>query len=356
MERYISVDSGKFATKLGVYNPQKEDTKTFQFCTKIGDGSFEDDSLERNTMIVEIDGNTYKIGNGATTQAELETSKQSEIHKICTLTAIAMCTSKDEVDDVHIAIGIPVKEWEVVQKRNEYKAYMLPEGEITVLIKTKAEEEPVKKTFRIVSRYAFPESMGALYLDRMAEYSDSTVAVIDIGNLNVNGTVWNSLEIDKDYSLTDELGGNILINGLSQELSAEFGRCDEKYVTKVLMQPIEDRKLKPNRPNPDVEKRSKEMIDKYLIEHVKLIRRRCDAKHWSLDFMKLMFIGGTSRLLKNEIIQVFGDEVYIPERAEYANVIGFLRLLCAKTLNIVIPLPDTKKETEKDAKKVEKSA
>lgn len=352
MNRYLAVDSGKFATKLAVYNPEKEDTKTFQFRTKIGEGSFEDDSLERNTMIVEINGTTYKIGNGATIQAELETTKQSEIHKACTLTAIAMCTSNDEIDDVHVAIGIPVKEWEVVAKRNEYKMFMLPEGEITVAVKTKAEEKPIKKTFRIASRYVFPESMGTLYLDRMAEYTDSTVAVIDIGNLNINCTVWNALELDKEYSLTDELGGNILISGLSQELSAEFGRCDEKTVAKALMQPLEERKLIPNRPNPDVENRSKEMIDKYLLEHVKLIRRRCDAKHWSLDFMKLMFIGGTSRLLKNEIIKVFGDEVYIPEKPEYANVVGFLRLLCAKTLDTVIPLP----ETNKTAEKAEKSA
>lgn len=343
-ERYIACDSGKFATKLATYNPKTENIKLFKFRTKSGTGSFEDDSLERNTMIVEINGQTYKIGNGASTQAELNTSKQSEIHKICTLTAIAMCTSNDEVDNVHVAIGIPVKEWEVVEKRNAYKKYMLPEGEISVVIKAKAEDEPIKKTFNIVSRYVFPESMGALYLDKMGDYMDNTAAVIDIGNLNINCTLWNALELDKDYSLTDELGGNILIAGLSQELSAKFGRCDENHVAKLLTLPREQRYLRPNNPNPEVEKKSKQLVDEYLLKHVKEIRRKCDAKHWSLDFMELVFIGGTSQLLKDEIKQVFGNAAHIPENPEYANVIGFLRILCAKTLDKIIPLPGQKKE------------
>lgn len=344
-KRFLAVDSGKFATKLAIYNPEKKDTKTFKFRTKIGAGSFEDDSLERNTMIVEVNGKTYKIGNGATTQADLETSKQSEIHKICTLTAIAMCVSNDEVDEVNVAIGIPVKEWEVVEKRNAYKAYMLPEGEIKVVLKPNSDSAPIEKRFKIVSRFAYPESIGALYLDKMEEYAGNTAAVIDIGNLNINCTLWNDFELDKEYSLTDELGGNILIAGLAQELSAELSsRCAENHVAKVLMQPRNERKLVPNRPSPEVEKKSKEIIDAYLLNHVKQIRRKCDAKHWSLDFMELVFIGGTSQLLKDEIKEVFGNEAYIPENPEYANVIGFLRLLCAKTLDIVIPLPNTEKK------------
>ena len=67
--------------------------------------------------------------------------------------------------------------------------------------------------------------------------------------------------------------GSILISGLSQELSAEFSRCDENYVAKVLKQPLEHRMLVPNRPNPEIEKRSKEMITEYLIDFVNLIKR-----------------------------------------------------------------------------------
>lgn len=111
---------------------------------------------------------------------------------------------------------------------------------------------------------------------------------------------------------------------------------DDNYVAKVLKQPKDKRKLVPNKPNPEIEEQSKNMIDEYLLNHVKMIKRRCDSKHWSLDFMKLVFIGGTSALLENEIRDVFGQDVFIPKNPEYANVKGFLRILCAKHLDKVI--------------------
>jgi hypothetical protein len=46
---------------------------------------------------------------------------------------------------------------------------------------------------------------------------------------------------------------------------------------------------------------------------------------------------------------VFGSDVYIPSDPEYANVAGFLRVLCSKELNIVIPLPDIEGDEEDNA-------
>lgn len=339
MERFIAVDSGKYATKVAYYDTEEDKGKTFKFKTKIGDGDFNDDALETNTMIVGYEGKVYKIGNAAPNEAALETTKASEIHKICTLAAIAMCVSQDGVDEVHAAIGMPVKEWENVEKRMEYKNYILPDGEITITVMRNNEQDPIEKHFKIISKHVYPESQGALFLNKVAPLTNGTVAVMDFGNLNINCTCWNHRELDRQYSLTDELGGNILISGLSQELSAAFSRCDETYVAKVLRQPKENRFLKPNRPNPEIETLSREIIDNYLINHVKMIRRKCDAKHWSLDFMDLVFIGGTSGLLRNEINEIFGNTSYIPPHPELANVSGFLRVMCAKFLDKVIAIP-----------------
>lgn len=340
MERFIAIDSGKYATKIATYDDKEDKVVVGKFRTKISPGNFLDDALETSTVIAEYDGKIFKIGNGALQEAELNTSKASEIHKISVLTAIAMNVSDNEVDDVHAAIGIPVKEWENVEKRNEYKHYILPDEMVEMKIMLKSETEPITKRFRIVSKHVYPESQGALFLKSVAPYSNDTVGVIDIGNLNINGTCWTMRELDRQYSLTDELGGNILISGLSQELSAAFSRCDENYVAKVLKQPKDKRMLVPNRPNPEIESSSKALIDEYLINHIKQIKRRCDSKHWSLDFMTLVFIGGTSDLLVNEIKSVFGDDVIIPNKPEYANVAGFLRVMCSKILNKVIELLD----------------
>lgn len=339
MERFIAVDSGKYATKVAAYIPETDEVKAFKFRTRMGWGNFDDDALEASTVIIEYNGKVYKIGNGAEKEAALETTKSSEIHRLCVITAIAMCVGDSGEDEVHAAVGIPVKEWENVEKRMEYKQYILPDDKVTVRLMIRNETEPVTRSFTIVSRHVYPESQGALFLKKVAPLSNGTVAIMDLGNLNINCTCWNHRELDRQYSLTDELGGNILISGLSQELSAAFSRCDETYVAKVLKQPKEKRYLKPNRPNEEVERLSKEMIDDYLMNHVKLIRRKCDAKHWSLDFMNLVFIGGTSDLLKEEIKTVFGEASYIPKNPEFANVSGFLRIMCAKFMDKVINIP-----------------
>ena len=343
MERYVAVDSGKYATKIAVYDAENDSVSLKKCRTKISDGNFMDDALEKSTVIAEISGKVYKVGNGALQEAELDTNKATEIHKVCILTAIAM--SVEDGDEVHVALGMPIKEWENVDKRVEYKKYLLPEGNISVKIMHDSEKGIMEKNFKVISKHVYPESQGALFLRKVAPLSNGTVAVVDLGNLNINCTCWNNRELDRQYSLTDELGGNILINGLSQELSSAFSRCDVNYVAKVLKQPPEMRKLIPNRPNKEIEEKSKELISNYLVDHVKQIKRCCDAKHWSLDFMDLVFIGGTSELLKDEIRVVFGDNCYIPNKPEYANVAGFLRVMCSKLLNKVIELPDLEEKT-----------
>lgn len=335
MERFIAVDSGKFATKIAWAEDNFTGYQKGQFRTRMGTGTFEDDAIENGTYVCEIDGNVMKIGNGAAQDAALETSKRSEIHKYCTLLAIALVVSPDETDDVYCAIGIPAGEYKVVEKRNEYRDYILPEGPITV--KYKMQRGGIEtRTFNIVKKYVYPESAGGIYLD--IKRNMDTAAVVDIGNLNVNTTYFANKEPDFSCSMTSELGGQILISGLAAELSSTFTRCDERVVGKLLKGPLEERYLHPVSPNPQVEEGSKLLIDEYLIDHVKKIRRICDSKGWALDYMPVTFIGGTSALLRDEIHAVFGEEAFIPERPEIANALGFLRRMVAWEKELLLPI------------------
>ena len=300
MDRFIAVDSGKDATKVAVYDAETKTTKKLTFLTKISEGDFSDDAIESCTFLSEVDGKVYKVGKGARFNAELETSKMTEVHRVCTLSAIAMLVSAKEVDTVHVAIGIPIKEFENVEKRNAYRNFILPDGEITVRLKPKNEDKPQTIKFKIATKIVAPESSGILYLNP-TRFKNATTAIIDIGSLNVNGAYWSGFDIDSDYSMTGELGSKILISGLAQELSAEFSRCDEKLVASILRKPLNERHLAPLKPNPDIEKRSGEFIHKYLVEHVRKIKALCNTKKWSLDYMELVFVGGTSKMLENEI-------------------------------------------------------
>lgn len=335
MKRYVAVDSGKFATKVAFADNALEGITEFKFRTKTGPGSFDDDAVEPGTYVAEIDGAVYKIGNGAPREAELDTSKKTLPHKLCTMLALAI-VANPEGDEFAAAAGMPVGPYSNVEARKEYKEYILPLGQHTVTYMTQPGTKVTKK-FSIVSHYVYPESAGGLYLDM--EANKETAAVVDIGNVNVNATLFQNFSPDYESSNTSELGGQMLITGLAAALSAEMGaRVDEKLASRTLKLEGENRCLHPTKPDPAIEEKSRKFIDSYLLSHVKDIKRSCDALRWPLSFMQVTFIGGTSDLLKKELKEVFGDSCVIPDKPELANVRGFLRRLVAWEEKKLLPL------------------
>ncbi len=342
MIRYISVDSGKFATKVTEYDPKGKKIIRFPIRTRVSDGDMRDDAIEKQTVVIEVDGKTYKVGNGARgTGAALETDKATDVHKICTLTAIATLASRNETDEIHVAVGLPAKEWANVSKRMDFKDYILPKGECKVTIKRDSLSAPVEKTFVIKSRYVYPESIGALFMDQtIANITPTTITgVLDIGNLNLNATLWQGTELLQDKSLTAELGGAILIQELSQEITTNIAACDELITANILKS---DDKCIPNNGNLTDEQvaASRELINRVLKAHAEKIKRCCQARNWSLDVTNIVAIGGTSADLKDELKEVFGDSITILDDSAYCNSMGYLRMMCAREdeLGEIIPL------------------
>lgn len=330
MERFISVDAGKFATKSVEYDLTNNKIIKSSFRTKLCDGDMRDDALESGTILVNLNGKTYKIGNGARGNgAELTTTKMADIHKICMLSAIAQFASSDEIDTINCAIGLPASEWANVSKREDYKAFMFSDEEVVIQIRTDNSMNITEKRFRFGKTFVFPESIGALYMnDSPSIDQNSYVGVIDLGNLNLNATLWQGVELLVDDSITDELGGNILTRGLAAELSSQFSRVNEAMVTNILSQPSEYRFLSNN--SEDIKNESAKVIKRYLLDHARAIKRDCDSKKWPLDYMTLICIGGTSVVLSEELKEVFGDNITILENSYYCNALGFLRIMCAK--------------------------
>ena len=335
MKRYISVDAGKFGTKSAEYLKEKDGIRKSMFETKVSPGDFRDDALEANTQLVEYNGTVYKIGHGAAgSGAELETSKQSEVHLLSTLTAISKFCSDNEADEISLAVGLPAKEWAVVEKRQSFKKFF-PREEQTIRVKSSSTGEIKTKKFTIKRLSAYPESMGAMWQDDSPKVDDlSITGILDIGNLNLNATIWQNVELIQDESITDELGAATLIAGLAQELSANFSRVNERYVASLLGKSPEFRYLPGST---EVQKSSHELIHRYLLEHAGKIKRCCDARRWSLDYMNLIAIGGTSQILKAELKEVFGGNLKLLENPVFANAFGYLRLMCSQ-------IPEIRKE------------
>lgn len=354
MKRYVAIDSGKFATKVAEYIPgEKEDqdtVKVFSIRTKASEGDFRDDAIEANTVVVNIDGETYKIGNGARGEgAELDTNKKSDVHRLCTLTALAYLASdnSEDPDEFCVAIGLPAKDWSVVSKRIDYKDYILPEGEVNISIKKRSTSPVKEKKFKIAQRYVFPESIGALFMDETINRITPTTitGVIDLGNLNLNATLWQGVEPVLDKSATAELGGAILIQELSQEVSANIATCDELITANILKS--EDRCLpaSANLTEDQIEE-SRKLIKRVLLQHAEKVKRVCRARNWSLDVTNIIAIGGTSKDLEEELKQTFGNNIVVLKDSTYCNALGYLRMLCARVpeINKVIPFNFANKE------------
>ena len=331
MKRYITVDSGKSNTKIAVYDVASNKIKTEDIRTKFDEGIFEDTDPGRNTSLVEFEGKIYRVGQGAVQEAELSTSKKTFIHKLCTMFAIAKNCSADEVDEVYCGIGIPIKDYEFPVGRNTYRDYILPEGEITVRFKLTGNSPIETRTFKIVGRYVFPEGAGALFAPGVSGLG--TVGVIDIGHLNVNMIIYNGGDPDQTMSVTTTKGGNALVSGLAQKLSAAYSFINKAQTAELLLRKDENRCLKKISRDPETEKSSKIMVDKYLFDYVSAIREDCLAAQWSVDYTQFVFIGGTVQLVSDEIKKVFGKEVIIPETGVYTNVIGFLAAMCGRPEN-----------------------
>lgn len=346
MPNFIAVDCGKYDTKVNALLEKSGEQKRFKIRTKMSPGVFEDDMIKRGTMIVQVDdGPVYTYGYGAVGEPSMETSKKSEIHKIGALAGIAAALGAGEYQDIYVAIGVPLDISGNALERIAYKDYILgTEGEThTVRIKRDSEGPITTTTFSIKKRYVYPEGSGILWVE--PKRMTGATAIIDIGNLNTNNLYCESLNPEDRMCFTGELGGRVLITNIASMLEAELGhRVIESMVASALAKPYAERHLVSTRGDKSLEERSGEIIANYAYEHVRMIKQQCDVHHWPLEYSNIVCVGGTTKLLTREITEVFGENVYIPENQEYANVCGFLKRMCA-TLGVDVDASEQKRKS-----------
>lgn len=341
MKRFVAIDTGKFATKVAVYDEKTKKIRKFSIRTANCEGDFRDDAVEESTVVMQssiLGDAVYKVGNGARgIGAELTTDKMLDVHKICAATALSEVASVKEEDEMYVAVLLPAKDWAVVSKREDFREFILPEGKVSSKIKGSGNAPVYEKNFVIKKRYVFPESIGALFMDETIGgiSATSVTGVLDVGNLNLNATLWQGKDLVQDKSTTAELGGSILIGELAQEISTNVTSCDEMMAAIILKNGCVPEDMK-------VSSEQKAEIDAITAKakklHAEKIKRACHARNWSLDLVKIVAIGGTSKDLAVELKEVFGDNIEVLPSSEYVNALGALRMMCAKELDEVIPL------------------
>ncbi len=322
--RTISVDSGKYQTKAAMMTSPGV-IKHISFKTQMSECTERILNDNNNTYGIVYDNNQYLLGDQARIQS-FDRSKQSILHKISTYTAIAsmMKEAGSNGDYINLAIGCPLSICINKNARKYYKDYIAPTGK-KVSIRVNDDDY----FFTIIKSVVYPESSGVIYLNK-ERYKNDLVGVIDIGGLNANCCIYDNLvpKAGSDAMFTLEMGGNILASNIMTKLESEF----ETEIGTILYEKVmRDGYIKKS------PKESAERITRLKKEHVIDILTECKRHKWSTDNMDIVFTGGTAKLLKDEIKEVFPTAIldHLDDEAAFKNADGFLRqmlIMCGQTV------------------------
>ena len=307
--KFIAVDTGKFATKAVTLRGDGSErfitfrTKSEETLRTVAQGK---------SYIVEYKGKRYLVGE----QAEVSSAKLTkaeDIHRISTYTAIHQLANGD--DTVVVAIGCPLSVFENPESKEAYKKYMFPDRQIEIKV------NDTTKKLTILSVIVFPESSGIIYLDR--KYESMSAGIIDIGGLNVNACVYNKTMPIISTLFTENLGSNVLAQNLKNALATKYGEDIPQWMMEDILR---EGYVVDNMESSGIREGSKEFIADFKKKHIESIIKKCEANGWNLRLTSLVFTGGTSELLRNEILQVIPGAI-ICEEPEKVNVRGFLKAI-----------------------------
>lgn len=307
--KFIAVDTGKFATKAVTLRGDGSE-RFITFRTKSEETLRTE--AQGKSYIVEYKSKRYLVGE----QAEVSSAKLTkaeDIHRISTYTAIHQLANGD--DTVVVAIGCPLSVFENPESKEAYKKYMFPDRQIEIKV-----NETTKK-LTILSVLVFPESSGIIYLDR--KYESMSAGIIDIGGLNVNACVYNKTMPIISTLFTENLGSNVLAQNLKNALATKYGEDIPQWMMEDILR---DGYVVDNMSSSGIRQGSKEFIADFKKKHIESIIKKCEANGWNLRLTRLVFTGGTSELLRNEILQVIPGAI-ICEEPEKVNVRGFLKAI-----------------------------
>ena len=307
-KRFLAIDPGKHSTKAMAMKPDGQ-VKFLTFRTKMEETNRE--FSQGDSFITCFEGKRYLVGD----QAEVVSSKTSKaelIHKVAAYTAIHQLAESG--DELEIAVGCPLSVFENRQLKKDYKNFLFPAKEISVAV------NGTTKHFTISRVVVLPESAGILYSDGN-DYRNMKVGIVDLGGLNVNGCVYDKTMPVISSLFTDNLGSNVLTQNLKRALEQKYGEDIPDYMLDDI---LHDGYLIDNMSPTGEFEGSREFISNFKKDHVQKVINKCNAMGWNLRTMRLVFVGGTTKLLSNEIKAALPGAI-IAEEPEKANVKGFLK-------------------------------
>lgn len=305
-ERVVAVDSGKYATKVAMKDKGGIERKE-KFRTKM-DFTREDATDSPQSYVVEYEGKRYLIGNAAES-IDYEKDKAKDIHKLSTYLAVSHVVPNNTV--VNLIIGCPLDIYYNVEERKSYSAFMKGTGDINISVNGRP------KHYNIKNVMVCPEGSGVIYKNP-SKYKDDIIGVIDIGGLNVNGCVYDQLTPTRSTHFTNNMGANVFLNELRQELNSTFKDANiQEYLMESVLRKGYIKTYK---------EESQKVIKDFKLKHLEKILDDCVKKGWDLKNMDIVFVGGGSALFAEEIKQLGYDAPSNVSTLDMENVLGFLAI------------------------------
>lgn len=314
MNRKIAIDTGKHTTKV-VAETKGNTTKRISLVTAMKENVTM--TQDPTNHIIEYKGTKYLVGSQAKTFMEVDNSKDTELHKICVITTLAVAC--DDGDKADVTIGFPLDRFYHKEERIEYKNNMLPLGKHTVTI------DGNKKNFEIVRAAVRPEGYGAVHY-KQDLFRDRTVNVVDIGGLNVNASTYKNGILQEGNITTLQKGGIMLYTDSLAALKTIANEKMLKALDPLSPEAIEDDVI---RGYHELIEGSEEKLRDVRTVFVNDIFNELMKKKFDMT-KKIFFMGGTSLILKKELTEKFGDDICIfgagnIKDMQFINAEGFYR-------------------------------
>lgn len=289
MTLLAAIDNGYDATKAIV------DNKYTYFKSKVERGEA---LIKGNEIQIEIDGETYVVGEGVNNLSLDKTNNYT--HIICTYTALAK-NSPEYRNEFNIVLGYPLN---IYSANKDKYAAIYTTGEY-IRIKVNGQEKLIK----IKNCKVFPQGAGAIY-SNPAMFQGRLVGILDIGGLTINGCIFDNLNLIKESIFTENLGGIILKNNIKKALNSIYTLNIQEYEIDYIIK----NGLK-------TDAKSKIYINSVIEEHMEKIISIMRQNNWN-DELDIVAIGGGSLLLKDQLESMI-PQIQVMQDPLNANVKGF---------------------------------
>ena len=300
----IVVDPGKHTTKSIILPGHF----TTSFRTKMFDNTQEMDAHGKSYSIV-FEGKKYIIGEQAE-EMSFDVSKTNLLHKLVVYTAISELAENDSI--IQLVINCPVSIYKNKSLRDEYKNFILNNGEFSITVNGQ------QFNYEFENILVLPEDYGVVYKYPNL-FKGNRVALIGLGGLNMNFMIVNNIAPEISTMFTVNHGGNELETNIVNELNSRFAlNIDHKNAPYIL----DNKGLKIKG---KIDKESTEIVQRVINEFISNIIKETEKNGHKLDMLDVVFVGGTSVSIQEEIEDRI-KHVTVVSDAQWAAVEGSLKV------------------------------